>query len=64
MKTWLVWESEYPEEGSTEIEAWTSKGAIRQYRRLTIGRGRPDSTPLDAIEATADILAARKAADP
>jgi hypothetical protein len=51
MNRWIVWESEYPDDGSTEVEAWTEKGARRKYRRMTGERNHlTDLTPL-SVEA-------------
>jgi hypothetical protein len=60
MTTYAVWCTEYPDDGSTLIEAWTAKGAVRQYRRRTIGRGRADATLLSACEMTPEMLAIRE----
>ena len=60
MTTFAVWCAEYPEEGSELVEAWSRKGAARRYRRATIGRGRPDATPLGVCEMTPDMLAERE----
>lgn len=60
MRTWLVWESEYPDEGSAEFDAYTAKGACRAYRRRTKERGGPcGMTPLSVAVATPEILAMR-----
>lgn len=48
MKTWHVWEAEYPEDGDVMIHAWTWKGAQRKWRQMTVTRGPvADYPPLD-----------------
>lgn len=59
MTTFAVWCTEYPEDGSVLVDAWSDKGAVRRYRRATIGRGRQDETPLSVCEMTPDLLAKR-----
>jgi hypothetical protein len=34
-RTYVVWESEYPDEGSTEVQALTGREAKAKYRKLT-----------------------------
>lgn len=60
MKMWAVWESEYPEGGSSLYEAWTAKGAKRRYRKDTDERvPRGELTPLDAFAMTSAMLEQR-----
>lgn len=60
MTTWLVWEADYPDEGSTEVQAWTEKGACRKWRQMTRTRGATFDMPeLGVCEATPAMLAAR-----
>jgi len=64
MKTWLVYETEYPEDGSTAIDAWSAKGACRKYRRMTGERRRSDElTQLDALEGTPEVMTERARLD-
>jgi hypothetical protein len=64
MKTWLVYETEYPEEGSIAVDAYTKKGALRRVRKMTGGRRRRDElTPLDAIEGTLEVMVERERLD-
>lgn len=61
MKTFAVWETEYPEEGSTLIEAMTAKGAMRRYRKITGERvAGYDLTPLEASPMSAEMLDQRR----
>lgn len=62
MRTWLVADADYEDEGFAEFRAWTKKGAARQYRKAT-GERAPtqDLTELSVYEATPEILAARAA---
>jgi hypothetical protein len=62
MRLFAVWCLEYPEDGSVLVDAWTEKGAVRRFRRMTIGRGRPDDTYLGVAEMTPELLALREEA--
>lgn len=57
MNLYAVWCTEYPDDGSVLVEAWSAKGAKRRYRRATMGRGVADATYLSACEMTEDMLA-------
>ena len=35
LRTYVVWESEYPDGGSTEVRALTGREAKAKYRRMT-----------------------------
>lgn len=35
LRTYVVWESEYPDEGSTEVRALSGREAKAKYRKLT-----------------------------
>lgn len=60
MKTFAVWETEYPDEGSEVFDTYTEKGAMRAYRKATGERcSRDDLTPLSTQEMTPEMLAAR-----
>lgn len=60
MLDFVVWESEYPDEGGMLISAWTIKGAFRKYRQAVAERfaGPDDAIRLDAVEATPEQSAA------
>lgn len=61
MKTWLVWEMDYPDEGSSAFTTWTEKGAARAFRKATQTRGGIFGMPeLDISEATPEVLAMRE----
>lgn len=59
-KTWLVWETEYPDEGSEEIEAATEEEAKQAYRKLAGTEDEEEPAELTAEEATPEQLAARR----
>ena len=62
MKTFAVWETEYPEEGSMLFEAHTEEGAMRAYRKTTGEQcSGDDLTPLSTAEMTPEMLAERDA---
>lgn len=62
METYLVWCTEYPEDGSDAFTTYTAKGAMRAYRKATGERcSRDDLTPLSVAEATPEIMAQRAA---
>lgn len=62
MKTFAVWETEYPEEGSEVFDAYTEKGAERAYRKATgERRSRDELTQLSTAEMTPELLAEREA---
>lgn len=56
MKTWLVWEAEYPDEGSVEIEAETLVEAFKKYVEET---GEVE-TELAGEELTVELLLKRR----
>jgi hypothetical protein len=57
---YLVWEVEYPEDGSTEVEAESKEEAIKKHRdNLQTG----DLEDYDACELTPEIEAKLKASE-
>lgn len=51
MKTFVVYETEYPNESGMTFQAWAEKGACRKYRKAMGERHpRPLLTELDALE--------------
>lgn len=62
MKTFIVYETEYPDESGMTFQSWTAKGAYRKYRRA-MGECRPRSSliELDALEIY-EVVAAQHTA--
>jgi hypothetical protein len=62
MKTFAVWETEYPDEGSTLFKAYSESGARRKWRKATRTTGPLwDQPALSAQEMTPWMLAEREA---
>lgn len=62
MKTFAVWETEYPDEGSEVFTRYTWKGACRAYRKASGEKcSRDDLTPLSTALMTPEMLAQREA---
>jgi hypothetical protein len=60
MKTYAVWESEYPEGGSEVFQAYSASGARRKWRKATGTIGSVSEQPeLTVSEMTADDLLLR-----